>query len=109
MPQPKEYRSNADRQAAYRRRRKEAHAALQSAKGLPPLPAVATMPGWRRWRQVLEQFEQALSEAHEQMQRYYDDRSDDWIESEKADEFTEKMEAVEELIDQIADCRGRIE
>ena len=63
----------------------------------------------REGRQVLEQFEQALSEAHEQMQRYYDDRSDDWIESEKADEFTEKMEAVEELIDQIADCRGRIE
>ena len=109
MPQPKEYRSNADRQSAYRRRRNEAYAALQTAKGLMALPSIAAIPGWRRWRQVLEQAEQAVRDIHDQMQSYYDERSDDWLESEKADAFTEKMEAVEELIDQVADCRGRIE
>ena len=109
MHQPRPSKSNAERQAAFRRRRTEAHAALEAAKGLPPLPAVATIPGWRRWRQVLAQAEQALRSVHEQMQSYYDERSDDWLESDKAEQFTERMDAVEELIDNVVECRSRIE
>jgi hypothetical protein len=108
MPQSKAPCSNAERQAAYRRRRSQALAALQSAKGLAPLPHIATIPGWPRWRQVLEQAEQALHEVHEQMQSYYDERSEIWQDSDKADEFNLKMEAVEELVGYVADCRSQV-
>lgn len=108
MPQSRQYHSNAARQAAFRRRSNQRMAALQAAKGLTPLPSGTTMPGWQRWRQVLAQAEQALRSAHEQMKEYYDERSDEWLESEKADAFTERMEAVEELIDHVADCRSQI-
>jgi hypothetical protein len=105
MTPPKQPRSNAERQAAFRHRRRQELAALQASKGLPALPAIVTIPGWRRWRQVLEQAEQALRDVHNQMQSYYDDRSEEWQESDNADEFIEKMDAVEELVDQVAECQ----
>ena len=101
-------KSNAERQAAFRRRRTESHAALFAAKGLVPLPSVETIPGWPRWRQVLAQTEQALRVLHREMQMYHDDRSDEWQDSEKAEEFIERMEAVEELIEQVVECRGHV-
>ena len=99
MPQLRKYGSDAERQAACRARRALAQAALQAAKGLPPLPRIATIPGWSRWRHVMAQAEEALRGVHEQMQSYYDDRSEEWQEGEKANEFTQKMEAVEQLVD----------
>jgi hypothetical protein len=101
-------RSNAERQAAFRRRRMQAHTALEAAKGLAPLPPIATIPGWRRWRQVIEQVEQALREVHEQMQSYYDDRSEEWQSSDKAEEFTTKMESVELLAENAAETLGEL-
>ncbi len=97
-------RTNAERQAAFRRRREKAQAALEAAKGLAPLPAIATMPGWHRWRQVLGQVEQALREVHDQMQSYYDERTDDWMESDRGNEFEAKVDLVESLADQAAEC-----
>jgi hypothetical protein len=108
MPQPRKHSSDAQRQAACRRRRSQALAALQAAKGLAPLPSIATMPGWTRWRQILAQVEEALRNVQEQMQSYYDDRSEDWQESDKADEFTEKIEAIDELVGQVGECRDKI-
>jgi len=109
MPQAKEHRSNAERQAAYRRRQSAALTALQSAKGLPPLPTIVTIPGWHRWRQVLAQTEQAVRDVYEEMEAYRDDRSDQWLESDKAGAFEERLEAVEALTEQIAECRSQIE
>jgi hypothetical protein len=108
MPQSKQPRSNAERQAAFRQRRRQELTALQASKGLPALPTIAAIPGWRRWRQVLEQAEQALREVQDQMQSYYDDRSEDWQQSDNAEEFLTKMEAVEELIDRVTECRSQI-
>jgi hypothetical protein len=71
-----EPRSNAQIQADFRRRRRLSQAARQAAKGPVPLPAIATIPGWRRWRQLLTKVEEALSQVHEQMQTYHDERSD---------------------------------
>ena len=106
MPQPKEYGSNSERQAAYRRRQSAAQATLVSTKGLMPLPKVAGMPGLARWRQLLEQAEVSFRAAFEQMQAYYDERSDPWLESDKAETFSERMEAIEELLDHITDCKN---
>jgi hypothetical protein len=108
MPQPKQPRTNAQRQAAFRSRKLQELAALHASKGLPALPVIPTIPGWRRWRQVLGQAEDALRNVHDEMQSYYDERSEDWQQSGNADEFTAKMEAVEELVDHVAECRGQI-
>jgi len=109
MPQSEMPNSNAKRQAAFRRRRSQALAALQAAKGLPPLPAIATIPGWPRWRQLLAQMEQAARDMHEQMQSYHDERTDEWQESDKAEDFSEKMNAIEALLDHVVECRELIQ
>ena len=109
MPQPRIHTSDAARQAAFRRRRDQTLTVLQQAKGLTPLPSIPTMPGWSRWRQVLGLAEQALREVHEQMNTYYDDRSQEWQESDKAQEFTDRMDAGEELLQQVALCRDQLE
>jgi hypothetical protein len=108
VPQSRKYLSDAERQAAFRRRRSNSVAALQAAKGLAPLPAIATIAGWQRWRQLLEQIDQALNEAHAQMESYSDARSQEWQDSDKADEFAERVAAVEELIDHVTECRSQI-
>ena len=55
MPTPRRYASPAERQAAYRRRQTETRRMEQKAKGLPPLPAVAAIPGHARWQALLRQ------------------------------------------------------
>ena len=37
----------------------------------------------------------------DEMQDYYEDRSETWQESEKGEDFTEKMEEIQELRDQL--------
>jgi len=108
MPQPGKYRSNAERQDAYRQRCRKAQESLHAAKGLPPLPQVATIPGWGRWNRVLNQAEQTLRTVHDEMQAYYEDRSDEWKDSERAETFAERMESVEELVDHIVQCREQL-
>jgi len=50
MPTPRKYKTDAERYAAYRQRKKEARNRELQAKGLPPLPGIPTIPGTRRWR-----------------------------------------------------------
>jgi hypothetical protein len=98
MPQPKRHASHADRQAAYRERCRRARLAEVSARGLPPLPAVPSIPGSARWASALAQARMLLETVYSEMQAYYDDRSPEWQESEKADRFTDRSDALAELI-----------
>jgi hypothetical protein len=109
MPQPKQHGSAAQKQAAYRNRLRQREQAVQSAKGLTPLPAIGAIPGTRRWKQVLEVAEQAVRDVQGQMQTYYEDRSEQWQEADKGDTFIERMNAVEQLVDQIAECRSQFD
>ena len=94
MPQPKKYDSHAKRQAAYRRRLQEARRRQLQEKGLPDAPAISTMPGTARWKQAIANANQLLTLVEQEMQGYYDDRSDAWLESDRADEFQERLNAV---------------
>ena len=49
MPEAMKHRTNAQRQAAYRQRSKRAREQQLAQRGLPPLPAISTMPGEARW------------------------------------------------------------
>jgi hypothetical protein len=96
MPTPRRYASQAERQAAYRRRQAEVRRKEQEAKGLPALPAVASIPGHARWQALLGQAELLLRTVQEEMQEYYDGRSESWQEAERGEVFRERLQAVQE-------------
>ena len=96
MPQPKRYASHAQRQAAYHKRREQARARQLEQKGLPPLPAIPAMPGSARWRQAITHATHLLAMVEQEMEAYFDDRSEQWQESEKAEAFQEQLGEVEQ-------------
>ena len=98
MPQPRMHPSHAARQAAYRSRQEQARAQQLRAKGLAPLPAIATMPGTPRWKGAVAYAHCLLAGVAAEMQAYFDDRSESWQEGERAEEHQQRIEAVEEIL-----------
>lgn len=84
--------TNAQRQAAYRKRKKQAMEVLLTAKGLPALPSISSVPGWPRWNQAMMQVEMLMTQIQSEMEDYHDQRSERWQESEKGYEFLQKLE-----------------
>ncbi len=101
MPQSRRYPTNAARQAAYRQRQQMARAAQQKQRGLPPLPAIPTLPGSARWRAALTMANGLLAEVCAQMQDYHDARSERWQESEQGDAFTQRLDELTQLSEQL--------
>ena len=101
MPTPRQYSDRAEKQAAYRKRQAEARRAEQEAKGLPALPSVPTLPGEKRWQAMQEQARALLQTMADEMQAYYDERSEKWQEGEKGDAMQERMDAINGLLDQM--------
>ena len=101
MPQPRRYSDAAAKQRAYRQRQEEARHAERATKGLPPGPAIPTLPSTVRWRALLAQARLALHTVHEEVQTYVDERSDAWQQSERAQVLSETLEAVERALDEI--------
>jgi hypothetical protein len=99
MPQPKCHASAAARQAAYRKRCDSARRVELASKGLPSLPAISTMPGWSRWNASLNAARELVERAVEEMQEYFDERSEEWQESERAEEHQEKIDSIQTLLD----------
>lgn len=103
MPQPRQYESRAQQQAAYRKRQALSQQELLSHKGLPPLPAIPTMPGHARWSAMIAQAQTLLCTATEEMQTYHDARSESWQESTRAEDLLAKFERLQESISQLDD------
>ena len=101
MPQARKYATRAEQQVAYRQRCEKARKAEMAAKGLPSLPAIATLPGWPRWN--LNAAHELLACTLEEMQDYFNDRSEVWQESERGEEHQEKIASLEAVIDGISD------
>lgn len=99
MPQIAKYPSNADRQRAYRERTAQARAAQLSERSLPALPAIPTMDGEVRWRVAMTHALSNLKTVHIEMKDYYDHRSQQWQQSEREEEFLERIEALDTLIE----------
>lgn len=101
MPTPKCYPSNAAKQRAYRNRQAQARNQEQRAKGLPPVSPIPTMPGTRRWNAQVHLALAALQAAHQEMDAYYDDRSEAWQEGEKGRDLQERLQSIEDILDQL--------
>ena len=74
---------------------------LLAKKGLPSLPAIPTMPGNARWSAMIQQAHILLSEAVDEMQNYHDDRSEQWQDSDKAEDLLAKVECLQETMEQL--------
>ena len=99
MPQPRKHNSPAARQAAYHKRCQERLANPLKQKGLPPLPAISTMPGWVRWQQAMSAIESQMTTVADEMQDYHDERSERWQESERAADFLQQIEDLRTALD----------
>jgi hypothetical protein len=90
--------TNAQRQAAYRRRRRDMVDDLM-ARGLPKLPAVSTIPGWPRWKAAMSRITAQLEVIESEMTDYYDERSERWQESERAEAFDDNLNVLRTIME----------
>jgi len=96
MPTPRHYATNAARQAAYRARQ-----ALLTPAARTQRPAPGAGP--RRWARLLGQAQGLLEEIVRAMATHEAARSDTWHESARGERFTERLEALEEILDLLRD------
>ena len=61
-----------------------------------------TIPGHTRWNAMIRTAYTLLTNAAEEMQDYYDDRSEEWQEGEKAEALIEKMEQIQEAAENVS-------
>ena len=101
MPQARKYQTNAQRQAAYRQRTVKSRSEQLSARSLPPLPAIQSMPGEARWKAALSQAHWLMETTATEMENYSDDRSDDWHDSDRGCAFADRLEALQEAVDSL--------
>jgi hypothetical protein len=101
MPQPRKHIDHAARQAAYRVRQTRAQQEQLHQRSLPPMPAIAAMPGAARWNAALQSARNLIEQVSQEMQAYYDDRSDAWQESGRGETFAERQEAIANLVSEL--------
>lgn len=95
MPTPRQYATNADRQAAYRARAR----ALRASTPAFPTPRI----GPRHWDRVIAQAQGLLGQVAGEMATYEEERSETWQESERGERFMARVEALEEIIELLSD------
>ena len=97
MPTPRRHAHHAARQAAYRERCAAVRRSELEAKGLPALPAIPSIPGHARWRALTRQAQVLLETLQQEMQTYYEQRSEAWQESETGEALLERLQALQEV------------
>ena len=100
MARSRQFSTNAERQAAYRRRQTEA-SQRSFASSLPPLPGIATLPGSARWGRAVALVRRVLHVVTLEMDLYYNDRSLEWQESERGEQFLERLELLQQIEEQL--------
>ena len=102
MPQYRRYKSNSERQAAYRKRQAMERRRELADKGLPPLPRISTMPGAARWSAAVEKCVALLDMVREEMTEYYDERSEVWKrQNYRADLCQDNIKILERLVSKL--------
>ena len=99
MPTPRKHTNQAQRQRAYVLRQKAAQAAALAAKNTPAAAAIPTMPSTARWKALTHQAQEILKALHTEMEDYRDDRSEEWQQTQKADEFQDAIDRVAQALE----------
>jgi hypothetical protein len=96
MPEPRTPVSHAARQSAYRKRQEASRIRQLQERGLPPLPAISLIPGTHRWRQTVAAAVTLLTTVEKEMDAYYHARTDRWQDSDRGEDFSERLAAIQE-------------
>ena len=96
MPQDTQHPSHAARQAAYRKRQEASRIRQLQERGLPPLPIISPIPGTHRWRQAVAAAVALLTTVETEMDAYYNARSERWQDSDRGEDFSERLAAIQE-------------
>ena len=104
MARPRKHAGGADRQRAYRARlRGRRVTGLESS---PAPSAISAMPSTARWSALISQARTCLQTVQDEMQNYFDDRSDAWQEGERGLAFEERIELVETATQAVEDLQN---
>jgi hypothetical protein len=103
MAPPRQHPDHAARQRAYRARQNAARREELHAKGVPVAPPLPTMPSRARWQALLTRARLALETARDEMQTYYDARSETWQEGDRAALLTDHLEALDQVLADLDD------
>jgi hypothetical protein len=103
MPTPRQHTDNAAKQRAYRKRQATARTAELQAKGLPNTAPIPTMPSEARWTAATTHAYETLNTVLAERQAYYNERSEQWQESDKGDEFQRRIDALESIVSDLAE------
>ncbi len=76
----------------------------QRAKGLPATPSIPTIPADRRWDAILLKALATMEMAKEEMDGYYNDRSQTWQDGERVEALQARMEALVEIVNNLNDA-----
>jgi len=104
MPAQRQYSDQAEKQRAYRQRQAAALAAQLAAKGVPAAAAVPTMPSRARWAALLTNALEGVETAREEMQAYWDGRTERWQDSDRGSAMAAQIAALEDVAISLADA-----
>jgi len=105
MPTPRRHSDRAAKQRAYRQRVTLTRQQERDTKGLPRAPAVATLPGERRWRALLAHAQAALMTLRDEMEAYYSERTETWQESERGEACQERLQSLTDLLGSVEELQ----
>lgn len=98
MPLTEKQRTQtAERQRRFRERQAARDKATESA-GLPAPRQISTMPSTARWNALLEAGRGKIEQLRDEMQEYFDERTEEWQESDRGTEMQERLERLEEAL-----------
>lgn len=103
MPGRKKHASAAEKQSAYRRRRKDRIPETEPARAVQPV--VPSTPGYGRWRSMRARALLILERVASEMETYHEERSESWRESDRAEAFLEVMESFAEIAADLRDLQ----
>jgi hypothetical protein len=95
--------SNAERQKTFRRRLKQRLEAAGTPASLPDRPKIGTLPATKRWAAMHTQAMALLTTSLDEMQQYFEDRSEDWQQSDRGQAFQERLDAIEAAKEVVAE------
>lgn len=108
MPRPRQtpdhILSRAEIQKAYRERQKQAREQELQQKGMPASRPIPSMPNTPRWTAMLDAARAQIETARDEMQSYYEERSEQWQEGEKGEAMQERITQLETAIEALQEA-----
>ena len=103
MPRPRQTPdrtlTRAEIQKAYRDRQKQTREEELKQKGMPASRPIPSMPSTPRWTAMLDAARAQIEAAKDEMQTYFDERSEEWQNSEKGEAMQEQLERLDTAIE----------